>query len=513
MKKFLLLFTLIMITLPATAKNISGDWHNDLRTLFLKNNAIIYTINIRTFNAKDLNGNELIDENEESGNFLNAIEELDNLSKMGINTLHILPITKIGKLKSFGTAGSLYSISSFNEINPQLVSKKSSQSGIMQAKRFIKECHNRNIRVMIDLPSCGSYDMFIEHPELFMKDKDGNPIIPLDWSDVRLFDTADLTTINEDVMKAHKSFIDMAINIGADGIRADVAGLKSPMFWKELIKYAKDKDSEFLFLAESSKLWTDPVSSKAICTPSEELLKAGFDGYLGSYFNLKNITSAKDFMTMVQDDLKMFRKFNNEKSVVGSFTTHDEISPILINGENFSKMIIWLNSTLPLNSYYIDGFPTGDTYNYPWANKYAPQSFTDDEYYFTHNGKIDIFNFSRKPGGNNYSIYEEFILANQFKKYYAQNLSNALFTQLKTSNPKVFAYARVMNNASVIVIGNLDFKNKQNVIVKVPKFNNKYKILNLRVQKNVDNEYSNGKIKTTLDCGDIQVLLIKNLVF
>lgn len=513
MKKFLIFILSIIIMQPVSAKNIQGVWHNDLRTLFQHNNAIIDTINIRTFNAKDTNSNEIIDEDEESGNFINAIDELDDLVKQGINTIHVLPITPVGKIKAFGTAGSLYAISSFTDINPQLVSKTSSLSGIEQAKRFIRECHKRDIRVIIDLPSCGSYDMFVEHPEYYMKDENQNPIIPLDWTDVRLLNCGTEHKLNDDLLTLHKKFIDMLIYINADGIRADVAGLKPPSFWKELIKYTREKNSEFLFLAESSKSWTEPVASVAICTPSEKLLDAGFDGYLGSYFNLKNWNTSKEFLSTIQDDLKTFKKYKEQKSVIGSFTTHDEISPILIHGSNFSKMIIWLNATLPLNSYFVDGFSTGDTYNYKWANQPAENSQTDDEYYFTHNGKIDIFNFSRKPQGKDYSIYEEFVLANKFKAYYATELSNAKFVPLKTSNPSVFAYARVTNNSSIIVFGNLDHKETKTVTVKVPKFKVNKKIINLRVQKNIKNEYSNGKIKTTLDAGDIQVLLIKNLVF
>ena len=221
---------------PVSAKNIQGVWHNDLRTLFQHNNAIIDTINIRTFNAKDTNSNEIIDKDEESGNFINAIDELDNLVKQGINTIHVLPITPVGKIKAFGTAGSLYAISSFTDINPQLVSKTSSLSGIEQAKRFIRECHKRDIRVIIDLPSCGSYDMFVEHPEYYMKDENQNPIIPLDWTDVRLLNCGTEHKLNDDLLTLHKKFIDMLIYINADGVRADVAGLKPPSFWKELIK-------------------------------------------------------------------------------------------------------------------------------------------------------------------------------------------------------------------------------------------------------------------------------------
>ncbi len=511
-KRLLALCLVTVLALPVCAKNISGDWHNDLRTLFLRNNAIIYAINLRTFSAQDKNGNEIIDENEESGNFVNAVHELDNLVKMGINTIHVLPVTPVGKIKAMGTAGSLYAIYDFTTLNPQIVSKQSSLSPKLQAKRFVKECHNRNIRVIVDLPSCGSYDLFLEHPEYFIKDENNNPVTPLDWTDVRLFDVGTEKSVNEDLLNLHKKFVDMLVEIGVDGIRADVARLKPKAFWSELIKYTRAKDPEFLFIAEASKLWNQPVSKYALNTSVEDLFDAGFDGYLGSYVNLKNMTTSKELITTVTDDLKLFRKYDNQKSVIGSFSTHDEVSPIQIHGSDFSKMIIWLNTTLPMNSYYIDGFPTGDMYNYQWANKIAPSSQTDDVYYFSHNGQLDIFNFSRKPQGKDTYIYDEFVLANKFKAYYAQDLSIAQFIPLKSSNPKVFAYARAMNNQSLVVIGNLDFNSSQESVIKVSGFKPNMRILNLRVQLNNNNEYTKGKIKAILTPGQIEVLLIKRLV-
>ena len=79
-----------------------------LRTMFLNNKALICGINIRNFNAKDSNGNGIIDLNEESGNFINAVERLDEVKNLGVNTLHVLPIHPPGKMNAMGTAGSLY---------------------------------------------------------------------------------------------------------------------------------------------------------------------------------------------------------------------------------------------------------------------------------------------------------------------------------------------------------------------------------------------------------------------
>ena len=79
-----------------------------LREMFQNNRAVIYSLNMRTFNADDKNGNGIIEfsQGEVSGSFINAIERLDEIKSLGINTLHVLPITPVGKIKALGTAGS-----------------------------------------------------------------------------------------------------------------------------------------------------------------------------------------------------------------------------------------------------------------------------------------------------------------------------------------------------------------------------------------------------------------------
>ena len=503
MKKLLIsLLTTLILSNCANAQMVNGIWHNDLRSQFLQNKSIIYAINIRTFNAKDTNKNEIIDNDEESGNFLNAIDRLDEIQNMGINTLHILPITPVGKLKALGTAGSVYALADFGSLNPQLKAPDSTLSINEQAKKFISECHKRNIRVIIDLPSCGAYDLFITHPEYFVKDTSGQPIIPLDWTDIRVFNTNE-----EDVYLQHKEFVDMIMTLGADGIRADVATMRPYSFWEDLIKYARSRDNEFMFLAEASNAWTEAPSQYAPFTTYDKLLQAGFDGYYGDFFNLKNWKTSKELINSVKFNQKIYN--TQKKTVIGSFTTHDETSPILINGSEFSKMMIWLNATLPLNSYFVDGFPTGDDYDYSWANKKASQTYTDDEYYFNHKGKFDLFNFSRRPGGTDKSIYNEFVLANKFKQYYMDELSSMKFIPLKTTSKSVFAYTRSNKDFMIVVIGNLDFKTSQTVTVKLHGVNQKTKYIDLRLNRHISPNFQQGKFTTELKAGDIQVLKIK----
>lgn len=512
MRKFRNIFlTLFVFLFFATRAFSATAWINDLRTLFLSDNAIIYAINIRTFNAKDTNNDGIIEEDlgEERGTFINAINRLDELAACGINTVNLLPVTPVGKVKALGTAGSLYAASSFNQLNPQLKSPDSTLTINDEMRKFVDECHKRNIRVIVDLPCCGSYDLYLKNPDLFKKDKNQNPIVPADWTDVRLLDAGTDSQINMDVYNLYSDFVNLMADIGVDGIRANVPTIKPYSFWKKLIDNTRMRNPQFLFLAEASPLWTKPISEYATFTPYNKLLDAGFDGYYGSYSDIKDWKTAKDLISHVKFDIDLAKKYSGSKRVIGNFATHDQISPILINGPQFSKMIIWLNATLPLNAYYVDGFSTGDDYLYFWANKKAPKTFTDDDYYFVHRGQLDIFNFSRKPLGRHTDILQDFIIANKFKFIAKKVLTEGNFVQLRTSSPTVFAYARSCNRESVIVIGNLDFKKPQKVIVNVPKINND--LISVPIKITSIPNILKGKISTMLIPGEVQVLYFKAL--
>lgn len=510
MKKFALLLSLMLFQHAVFAQ----PYVNDLRQTFLSNKAIIMAINIRTFNAQDTDKSGIIDEGEVRGNFLNAIERLDEIKELGVNTLHVLPINPTGKIKALGTAGSVYAPISLTEINSSMADETSDLSLEEQVKKFTEECHKRGIRVIVDLPSCGSYDMYLEQPDLFVKDKTQQaPVVPTDWTDVRLFDTGTDKDLNKKLYDIHVQYVDMVQRLGFDGIRADVATIKPYKFWEDLIAYAQLKDSNFLFLAEASDSWREPPSEYAPFTPYDKLLEAGFDGYYGSFFNIKEWKKASDLINHVQFNKKLLSSYKTPKSVIGSFSTHDELSPILIKGENLSKMIIWLNTTLPLNSYYVDGFQTGADYVYFWGNKKAKQTFTDDDYYFVHRGKFDLFNYSARPQGSYSDILTNFEIANKYKKTFSQVFSKGSFVPIQTNNDSVFAFARSYGDVTILTIGNLDFKNAQHKVkININKLN---KTHTFSVLKGSNSAYGfvrkNDKITFDIPAGDIQVYLINNL--
>lgn len=454
MKKIILtVFTAILASSPVFA----AAWMNDLRDVFVTNKAIILEVNIRTFNAQDKNGNDIIeaDKGEVSGNFVNAISRLDELKDSGINTIHLLPITPVGKIKAIGTAGSLYAISSFTELNPQLDDPNNNLTVMQEAKQFVKECHKRNIRVIVDLPSCGSYDMYLAHPNWFLQDKDGNPIVPADWTDVRLFKVQNADgSLNSEVYGLFRDYVDMVMKLNVDGIRADVASSKPAEFWSQLIKYAKAKDPQFLFLAEASDSWHDAVAKGAPFTSYDKLLEAGFDGFYGSFMNYKDWKTAQPLEEHIQLIKSLKNKYSEPKAVIGSFATHDELSPIVTGRDAYATQILWLQSTLPVNSYFVDGFQTGDNYMYRYANQKAAKTYTDDDYYYVHKGKTDIFNFSRRPGGTNEQLKDEFVMANGFKLAANRFINDGSLCFLKTSNPSIIAYSLTLNRSTIIVILN-----------------------------------------------------------
>ena len=187
-------------------------------------------------------------------------------------------------------------------------------------------------------------------------------------------------------------------------------------------------------------------------------------------FNFKDWKTADKFekeLGLVQNIIKDFDTKGTPKAVIGSFATHDELSPMVTGGFPFSDTLIWLQATLPINSYFVDGFQTGDAYQYKYANQKAAKTYTDDDYYYVHNGKFDIFNFSRKPGGKNKELLDDFAVANKFKILAYELLNKGDFCFLNTDNKDVFAYIIKYKYSSVLVVLNKNLNYTNNAVVTV----------------------------------------------
>lgn len=470
---------LAMINAPAVQKvehsNPVTDYHNDLRTLFQHNEAKILAIVPRTFNAKDLNGNEYIDGNEQCGTFLNAIERLDEVKAEGFNTLHVLPISTPGKIKAMGTAGSVYAPKDMLEIDPNLIDKNDPRSDKEQFKAFVDECHKRGIRVMVDIPSCASYEMFLNMPDLMAKEKDGLAKTPQGWNDIRMlqpWEDEGKRTLNPKLLAYHKKLIDMLIDTGVDGVRVDVARTKPAEFWDVLIPYSHMRDPEFGWLAETYTYEDASPQANMPYDRPEDSLRAGFDLIYGQYHIFHEWPNASTFMDYVKEQLDMSYRLPKGKSLIGSFATHDDISPMFHGGRDYCNLTMGLQATLPmLNPYILDGYQSGDNYSYSYENKYNPVTQTDNHEMTVHTGRLDIFNLSRKPGGKEPEIGQFMTSAFKMRDKYKDIITKGTFIQLDKEmdkNDQIIAYARHLNGKTLLVVANKNVNRSVAGKIKVP---------------------------------------------
>ncbi len=495
------------------------EYKNNLRTKFQNNDAVIMGIIMRSFGAKDKTGNQLLRDGDIRGNFNNAVERLDELKNLGVNTLHVLPVNPPGKMNAKGTAGSVYAPKDFLQIDPALDDKNDPRTVKEEFKNFINECHKRGISVMLDLPSCASYDLYLARPELMAVEKDGTPKTPGGWDDIRMFNPWQDETkreLNHELFKMHKDFVDMCVELGVDGIRSDVARTKPTEFWDNLITYSRKLDPEFAWLAESYTYEDASPQLNMDYDRPEDSLRAGFDSYYGQYHIFNEWTSAHELYDYVNENLNMSQNLNSGKSLIGSFGTHDDISIMNHGGVTFTNLVSGLQATLPmLNPYYFDGYQSGDDYIYDFQDGQDNETDTDTNNCDVHKGKPDIFNFSRPLIGNHpeCGVFMKNTLDVRNNEKYHKILTKGSFIPLtvdKNGNDQIIAFARHLNGKTLLVIANRDVNARQSGIINIPGLSADQKLNNLFMSYGDKSEFqvSDGQIITDLGPGRIHLFEI-----
>ncbi|MBP3820459.1 hypothetical protein J6G99_02310 [bacterium] len=498
---------------PIVQKNV---YKNDLKTLFNTNSAKILAIIPRTFTAVDENGNGYIDGNEKPGTFLSAIKRLDEIKSQGFNTLHVLPINPPGKNNAMGTAGSVYAPEDLLKIDPVLIDKDDPRTDKEQFKFFVEECHKRGIRVMVDMPSCASYDLYKAEPEL-MAIENGIPKTPQGWEDIRMFqpwDDEGKRTLNPQLLEYHRQFVDMMIDAGVDGIRADVARAKPVEFWDIIIPYSHKRDPQFAWLAETYTYEDASPQANMPYDRPEDSLRAGFDAIYGQYHIFHEWPTATDMHNYVVENLNMSYRVNLGKSLIGSFATHDDVSPMFHGGEVYCNLTSGLQATLPMmNPYYVDGFQSGDYYLYNYRGIENPVTMTDNHEMTAHEGKLDIFNLSRQPGGKEPKIGEFMSETLKFRDKYKEIVNRGSYIILnkeKDKRDQVIAFARHRHGRTLLVLANKDVNRSVACKVKVPTLKENQKLDNLLPKYGQDSKFqvSDGQIALELGPGRIHVFEI-----
>jgi hypothetical protein len=121
--------------------------------------AVVYNIFPRFFSAYDHDRDGIIGQNKdditvntagirETGTFLKTIALLPYLKRMGINTLHLLPITRIGIEGRKGDLGSPYAIKNPIEIDPLLADPLIDLDVNAQYSAFLEAAHLMGMKVV-----------------------------------------------------------------------------------------------------------------------------------------------------------------------------------------------------------------------------------------------------------------------------------------------------------------------------------------------------------------------------
>lgn len=179
-----------------------------------------------------------------AGTLNGVTAKLDDLQRLGVNVLWLMPIHPIGKTRRMGTFGSVYAVSDYYAINPDLGTKADLQ-------RLVQAAHERHMRVILDeVPDHTAWDsVMMSHPAYYKQDAAGKILYPNNWTDVAALNYAD--------PDLRKYMVDMFTywlkTFDLDGFRCDDAGDVPTMFWDQAGAAMRAVRPDVLLLAEASQ--------------------------------------------------------------------------------------------------------------------------------------------------------------------------------------------------------------------------------------------------------------------
>lgn len=439
---------------PQAAPNI---WKNPLKRLFHERKAVTYALHIRTFAAQDKNKNGKIEPwLGENGTFLKAIPLLSELKALGVNNIHLLPITPVGlidRLGEYGAPGSVYSPAAYDRLNNEYDEPGNQLTVIQEARMFVDAAHRLGISVMADIPSCASLDLAKARPDLLQRDAQGNALTPTNWVDIRML------VKDSPALRAYfQKYFDLMIDqVGVDGFRADIARARSLNFWRYFTAKYPDK----AWLAESYiEEDASPMKNLPRDIP-EQLLKAGFDAFYGQFHIFYNMDGPQ-YVRYLQQNEAVFQRVGQSKSAIGSFVTHDDPSGMEQGGPLYCKLISGLMMVQPdTNPYILDGFTTG---------------------YSEH---FNIFDWRARPQGRYPEIgrFLQKMLKIRQSAQYGDILAQGEFTPLvvlqNQFDAKIIAFLRRHQGRTLLVVANKDVNARHSGVIEIPGLNPRQKLFNI----------------------------------
>jgi len=157
--------------------------HNQATSLATDGKQVVYNLFMRLFSAYDHNGDDKIGQvvghgditlNEdgirETGTFVKTISLLPYLKNLGVDIIHLLPITKVGRAGMKGNLGSPYAIKNPFELEPTLADPFVPMDISEQFCAFVEAAHALGMKVVLEfILRTGSLDSdwITQYPEWF----------------------------------------------------------------------------------------------------------------------------------------------------------------------------------------------------------------------------------------------------------------------------------------------------------------------------------------------------------
>lgn len=192
-------------------------------------NAVIYEANLRQGTAER--------------NLKGLQKRLPALKDLGVDIVWLMPIHPISSLNRKGSLGSYYAVKDYKAVNPEF-------GTLEDFKEFVRTAHALGMKVILDevCNHTGCDNAWVtEHPEYYVKDKNGKMVGPYDWTDTYKLDYSNPATVDA-MADALKFWVKEA---DIDGYRCDVAGEVPVAFWEKVIPELHAIKPVFM-LAESS---------------------------------------------------------------------------------------------------------------------------------------------------------------------------------------------------------------------------------------------------------------------
>lgn len=189
-----------------------------------------------------------------AGKFSQWKTHLERASRLHFNWIFVNPIQQPG------FSGSMYSIKNYYQIDPRYLN--GDKSGEDQLKMVIRQTHSLGLKIMIDLViNHTAIDSLLirEHPEWFKYDEkgkilnpramDGDRVVAV-WGDLAEVDN-ESSSDRENLWQYWQNLLNYLLKLGFDGFRCDAAYQVPADLWSRLIDFAKGKNPELVFVAES----------------------------------------------------------------------------------------------------------------------------------------------------------------------------------------------------------------------------------------------------------------------